>query len=126
MRRIITLSMAVLMTPVIVFFSPEAKAQHGPAAAGSANRPLAMPGAAHCAPDEYEKFIGTCSPQPYRQQPSRLPSQQKKLEDMTIEERANRLFPTASQGDQRTQYIIDEMRAAADRQQGNSYSIHVK
>jgi hypothetical protein len=52
--------------------------------------------------------------------------QQKKLEDMTIEERANFLFPWAAQGDQRTQYIIDEMRAAADRQQGNSYSIHVK
>ncbi len=41
-------------------------------------------------------------------------------------ERAFVLFPWASQGDERTQYLIDEMRAAADRQQGHSYSIHVK
>jgi len=43
-----------------------------------------------------------------------------------IERRAARLFPWASQGDQRTQYIIDEMNAAADRRHGNSYSIRVR
>jgi hypothetical protein len=43
-----------------------------------------------------------------------------------IRRRAHSLYPFVSQQDQRTQYIIDEMRASADRQQGNSYSIHVK
>jgi TPR repeat protein len=49
-----------------------------------------------------------------------------KLEDMTIEERAFYLFPGQGAQRERNAYIIDEMRAAADRQQGNSYSIHVK
>jgi hypothetical protein len=39
--------------------------------------------------------------------------------------RAGKLFPWASQGRERTKYITDEMRAAADRQQAHSYSIHV-
>jgi hypothetical protein len=34
----------------------------------------------------------------------------------------SKLFPLASQMNERTQYIIDEMNAAADRQQSNSYS----
>ena len=46
--------------------------------------------------------------------------------DPQIEARASKLFPLASQMNERTQYIIDEMNAAADRQQGNSYSIHVR
>lgn len=46
--------------------------------------------------------------------------------DPQIEARALRLFPLASQMKERTQYIIDEMNATADRQQGNSYSIHVR
>jgi hypothetical protein len=43
----------------------------------------------------------------------------------SIERRAVGLFPWAGQEDQRRQYVIDEMRAAANRRQGNSYSIHV-
>lgn len=46
--------------------------------------------------------------------------------DPQIEARALKLFPLASQINKRTQYIVDEMNAAADRQQGNSYSIHVR
>ena len=46
--------------------------------------------------------------------------------DPQIEARALKLFPLASQSNERTQYIIDEINAAADRQQGNSYSIHVR
>jgi hypothetical protein len=46
--------------------------------------------------------------------------------DPQIEARALKLFPLASQMNKRTQYIVDEMNAAADRQQGNSYSIHVR
>jgi hypothetical protein len=45
--------------------------------------------------------------------------------DPQIEARALKLFPLASQANERTQYIINEMNTAADRQQGNSYSIHV-
>jgi hypothetical protein len=43
----------------------------------------------------------------------------------TVERRANKLFPWAGQEDERRKYIIDEMNAAANRRQGNSYSIHV-
>jgi hypothetical protein len=42
-----------------------------------------------------------------------------------IRARANALFPFVSQQDERTKYIIEEMRAAADRERGNSYSIRV-
>jgi hypothetical protein len=44
--------------------------------------------------------------------------------DPQIEARALKLFPWASQQNERTRYIIDEMNAAADRRWGNSYSIH--
>jgi hypothetical protein len=45
--------------------------------------------------------------------------------DPQIEARALKLFPAVSQMKQRTQYIIDQMNAAADRQQGNSYSVRI-
>jgi hypothetical protein len=44
--------------------------------------------------------------------------------DPQIEARALTLFPSASQQNERSRYIIDEMNAAADRRWGNSYSIH--
>jgi hypothetical protein len=44
--------------------------------------------------------------------------------DPQIEARALKLFPSASQQNERTRYIINEMNAAADRRWGNSYSIH--
>jgi len=40
-----------------------------------------------------------------------------------IRARANALYPFVSQQDERTKYIVEEMRAAADRERGNSYSI---
>lgn len=46
--------------------------------------------------------------------------------DPQIIARANKLYPRASQENERTKYITDEMNAAADRQQGNSYSIRVR
>ena len=46
--------------------------------------------------------------------------------DPQIEVRAWKLYPLAGQQSERTKYIIDEMNTAADRQQGHSYSIHVR
>jgi len=47
-------------------------------------------------------------------------------EERRIHMQADRMFPSVGQSDQRRRYIIDEMRAAADRQQGNSYSIRIR
>ena len=44
--------------------------------------------------------------------------------DPAIEARAAYLYPFVSQQNERVKYIIDEMNTAADRQQGQSYSIH--
>jgi hypothetical protein len=46
--------------------------------------------------------------------------------DPQIEARAWKLYPWSSQQNERTKYIIDEMNTAADRQQGHSYSVHVR
>jgi hypothetical protein len=41
-------------------------------------------------------------------------------------ERAELRYPWASQGKELMETMAEELRAAADRQQGHSYSIHVK
>jgi hypothetical protein len=69
-------------------------------------------------------------PAPQAQMPPQKPQKSARDQDEELMDRfeaqANRLFPMVSQGDQRTKFIVDQMNAAADRKQGNSYSIRVR
>jgi hypothetical protein len=61
-----------------------------------------------------------------RQRRSETPYEQEiRLFGKDLVERSHLLYQWAGQEAARRQYLIDEMRAAADRQQGNSYSIRV-
>lgn len=119
----------------VIHGSPYAAATRGAKSAphGASRGPLDHPNMnrQHAATPALAGSVNTLKPQQAANQTAPAPAARaKSQEDEDIDPRiirqANRLFPWASQQEQRTQYIIDQMNSAADRQQGNSYSLRIR
>ena len=143
MGRTIRLALAVLVTPlVIVFFSSDVKAQFSTAqelewVRAHSTPPLEYHGPGrqacdaqwaglHKSTSEYAEFLRHCiynvsqgSGTPLAQQMQRQHAQEPNLDTLAgIEAYANKLFPMASQGQERVRWITDQWNRSQDRLRG--------